>query len=727
MHEVVRLGNRLFVASSTNVSAAGGLDIFNVANPLAPYYVNGLRSPQVPSFCTAIEVSGTLVILGGGAEICIIETASVPPPVLSRTTVSGPTATRDLTVSGNLLFASMDQEGLVIIDISDPTAPVVLSNFVAQNNDEVLACAVSGSYAYLAVDSGNQGLQVLDVSDPTAPVFLGSSGYRMIDAVVDGTDLFTIEDFQNWVVRFDLGDPANPQEVDRYFTGWTANRLHVVDDRLYWTGGVVTAAGYGEIGVFDLNAFGAGPLGVLRPYGGIDVWISPPYAFLTTDGLYGSVGLNVVELLSESSAESEIRWYMPDYWAPAFIKDVCEASGVSVQLDRTYDEQDAMSYQVIRILDSTVPGEITTSASATLLPSTITTKRLDARSDLAVVTSDRGLETASLSPPAFLSYAAITDAEDVTLAGDYAYVSRSTGGIDVVDVAMPSTPVVVGSVATAGTALEVMADGGFLYATDSIEGLRIYDLSNPASPSPVATGLFSEDLDGLALADGRAYLKGASSGNFHVVEVSNPASPVIEGSTSLAVGSSRLLALPGHDRVYTLFDEWSGPGSSGALRGYEVVDVSDPSQPASLEQVYFPSVGGYSVREADAIALVQGEVFCFAGPYTFAYPLSCSGQSTAAPRIEPSGAAIVRAFPNPFSSSTQVRFDVSRAGLATLSVHDAQGRLVREISTGFRTAGRHSASWDGRDTKGNRASAGVYFLRLRTGDEVQVGRTTLLR
>ncbi|HMB69891.1 MAG TPA: FlgD immunoglobulin-like domain containing protein [bacterium] len=727
MYEVARLGNRLFVASHLTPSQTGGLDIFNVANPLAPYYVGGLRPPEVPSSgCYTIDVSGTLVILGAWSEICIVETASVPPPVLSRTPLPGSARARDLLVSGNLLFAAMDRDGLFILDISDPTAPVVLSNFVPQNNNEVYACAINGSYAYLAVDDGSQGLQILDISDPTAPALLGSSGYRMIEALVDGADLFTIEKQQNWVVRFDLSNPASPQEVDRQFAGWTANRLHVVGNRIYWTGGLIGVPGYGEIGVLDRNAFSAGPIGILRPYGGVDAWFSPPYAFLTSAGLGGGVGLNVVELLSEASVESDIRWYMPDNWAPSQVHDVCGVSGVSVQLDLTYDEQDTMFYSVIRVLDSTVPGQLMTSAS-TSLPSTVTAKRLDARSDLAVVTSDRGLETASLAPPAFLSYAAISNAEDVALAGDYAYVSRSTGGIDVVDVAMPSTPVVVGSVATAGSALEVMADGGFLYATDSIEGLRIYDLSNPASPSPVATGLFAESLDGLALADGKAYLKGASSGNFHVVDVSNPASPAIEGSASLAVGSSRLLALPGHDRVYAVFDEWSGLASRGALRGYEPVDVSDPSQPASLEQVYFPSVGGYAVAAAEAISLVQGEVVCFAGPYAYAYPLSCSAQSTGAPQAEQPGATIVRAFPNPFSSSTRIRFDVPRAGPATLSVHDTQGRLVREISTGVRSEGRHSAWWDGRDANGHRVASGVYFLRLETGGEVQFGRTTRLR
>lgn len=726
-YEIARLGNRLFVASYRTPFQEGGLDIFNVANPLAPTHVGGLRFPQLPSSNTTIQVSGTLVILGAWSEVTILETASGAPQILSRTPLPGSARSRDLLVSGNLVFAAMDRDGLFILDISDPTAPVVLSNFVAQYNDDVYACAVSGSYAYLAVDSGNRGLQVLDVSDPTAPVLLGTSGNRMIEALVDGADLFTIEKSPGEILRFDLGNPASPQEVDRQFAGWTATRLHVVGNRLYSTGGMGGAPGYGEIGVFDRNAFGAGPIGVLRPYGGVDASFSPPYAFLTSAGLGGGVGLNVVELLTETSVEPTVSWYVPDTASPTHIYEVCTVSDLIVQLDRTYVYQDTagVSYEEIRVLDTTVPGELATSA-ATDLPATVTPKRLDARSDLAVVTSDRGLETATLSPPAFLGYATITNAEDVVLIGDYAYVSRSAGGIDVVDVATPSTPVVVGNVATAGSAFEIMAEGGFLYVTDSVEGLGIYDLSNPASPTPVATGVFAEPLDGLALADGKAYLKGAGSGNFHVVDVSNPASPVIEGSASLAVGGSRILALSGHDRVYALFDE--SPGSNnGALRGFEPIDVSDPSQPLSLEQVYFPSIGGTSVRAADAIALVKGDVYCFGAAYVYVYPLSCSPQSTSSPQIERPGATIVRAFPNPFSSSTRIGFDIAREGPATLSVHDTQGRLVRRLSAGIQSAGQHAVRWDGRDARGRPVAAGVYFLRLESEGVVSVGRTALIR
>ena len=50
----------------------------------------------------------------------------------------------------------------------------------------------------------------------------------------------------------------------------------------------------------------------------------------------------------------------------------------------------------------------------------------------------------------------------------------------------------------------------------------------------------------------------------------------------------------------------------------------------------------------------------------------------------------------------------------TLVVYDAAGRALKVLDEGIREAGRHFASWDGRDSKGLLAPAGVYFVRFET-------------
>jgi hypothetical protein len=68
--------------------------------------------------------------------------------------------------------------------------------------------------------------------------------------------------------------------------------------------------------------------------------------------------------------------------------------------------------------------------------------------------------------------------------------------------------------------------------------------------------------------------------------------------------------------------------------------------------------------------------------------------------------------PNPFNPSTRIRYDVGEAGHARLTIFDLRGRLITALVDGPVEPGVHWARWDGRDARGRRVAAGVYFYRL---------------
>jgi len=73
----------------------------------------------------------------------------------------------------------MADEGLSIVDMSDPTAPVEVGylEFRGYVND----IFVSGGLAYIA--NGRSGLRIVDVSEPTTPVevcFLAACSRRSL-------------------------------------------------------------------------------------------------------------------------------------------------------------------------------------------------------------------------------------------------------------------------------------------------------------------------------------------------------------------------------------------------------------------------------------------------------------------------------------------------------------------------------------------------------------------
>ncbi len=83
--------------------------------------------------------------------------------------------------------------------------------------------------------------------------------------------------------------------------------------------------------------------------------------------------------------------------------------------------------------------------------------------------------------------------------------------------------------------------------------------------------------------------------------------------------------------------------------------------------------------------------------------------------------------PNPMQGVTTMRFRLSNASDARLTVYDASGRHVRTLVDGPMAAGSHAVQWDGRDDSGRDVGAGVYFYNLVAGSFEQSRRLQLLK
>lgn len=85
------------------------------------------------------------------------------------------------------------------------------------------------------------------------------------------------------------------------------------------------------------------------------------------------------------------------------------------------------------------------------------------------------------------------------------------------------------------------------------------------------------------------------------------------------------------------------------------------------------------------------------------------------------------AAPNPFQSSTLLRFHTDGDGPVELAIVSIDGRVVRQLWTGNAVAGEHVATWNGADENGRRLPSGPYMARLRTTAEVRSCSLILLR
>jgi len=99
---------------------------------------------------------------------------------------------------------------------------------------------------------------------------------------------------------------------------------------------------------------------------------------------------------------------------------------------------------------------------------------------------------------------------------------------------------------------------------------------------------------------------------------------------------------------------------------------------------------------------------------------TAGGQPATALRLLPN-------HPNPFNPTTEIRFDLPRAGRVDLGIFDLEGRRLRTLVAGVREAGEQSVRWDGRDDAGRELSSGVYCCRLAGAEGHRVRKLTLIR
>jgi hypothetical protein len=83
--------------------------------------------------------------------------------------------------------------------------------------------------------------------------------------------------------------------------------------------------------------------------------------------------------------------------------------------------------------------------------------------------------------------------------------------------------------------------------------------------------------------------------------------------------------------------------------------------------------------------------------------------------------------PNPFASSAAIQIRIAEdEKRVRLDIYDVRGAHVRRVADEELSRGDHSLVWDGTGDGGSLLPQGVYFYRLRLGDEEHTGRFVIL-
>jgi hypothetical protein len=124
---------------------------------------------------------------------------------------NSPSGVISTEVQGDYAYSVCWPGGLAIVNISNPSAPVLASQYTVQTNS-FTNCSMSLPYAFLWRSNGGQ---IIDVSDPSNPVLI------VQDSILSGDDGVVIGDYAyiagGWRLKIvNISDPANPVLASEY-------------------------------------------------------------------------------------------------------------------------------------------------------------------------------------------------------------------------------------------------------------------------------------------------------------------------------------------------------------------------------------------------------------------------------------------------------------------------------------------------------------------------------
>jgi hypothetical protein len=511
------------------------------------YYVGNW--PFSKTYCVDIDIARQLIFVSSGGGVNIVDVSDPTNPIIldgykirTRGNIAGQQAigwgaqylTGGLSYESNRLYIATwfnNGDALEIWDVAEPKEPFRLGTWHPEEpvDIEPRAVDVQGDYAYIA--AGYHGLRVVDVSDPANPTEVG------------------------------FCQPLPEEE------SFAMSFLKVQGDYVY-----ATVSGYDAIGfwVFDVS----------DPTNPTDVgFVHWGYLkALDVAGAYAYVG-------EDTGGSGWMRVYdISDPTNPTMITKIWAGNvkGVAVYGDYAYvtgtygTPSDAL--RIFDISDPTNP----------LYVSAVDTDKMP----MGVVTDGSCAYVAATSKGLL--------AIDVTTPSTPAIVGRSTvpyvsrGGklvgslfywtcynnLWIFDVSDPSYPVLLGWVA-APSALKVDVQGNYAYVAEKWEGMGIYDVSNPSSPVEVGRYVDddSEDFD-VAVQDNYAYLARREWGGMAIIDISNPTNPTLEGKWRIGGPNnddSRYLEVYG-SYVYNC-SWWDST--------LYVIDVSNPGHPVTAGSITF--------------------------------------------------------------------------------------------------------------------------------------------
>jgi hypothetical protein len=678
---------------------------------------------------------------------------------------------QDVSLSGDYAYLACNFEGLRIIDVSRPGSYQVVGHL---DRGQITAVAIDGQFAYLG--SSEDSLFIVDIASKTNPVVVAAISLPGYKSAIRNFDSLVYICTTSGLKVFDVSNPSEPNLVWN-FQEYEVHDASVKDNKAY------IACGYGNLRVFDISNI-ANPvlLGEIEPgeWGDVlGVSLYGNFAVLAC----GWSGIRIYDLTS-SQLVSQIDtlnfalWVkvQGDYAYLAYGYPECPLAIINISNPSTpeltsvyYPPEDIATFDVVgdkvfvadyghglRTVDisdkvnplETVPynrfgfeKKVVLSGSNAYAMSTFKLTAIDVSDPL--VPSENGY------------FESNWELCDFKIVGDIAYVlSGEQTELSAVDFSNPSEPEILDQVIPNGyhNYYRFAIYGNYLYLI-GWESTIIYDISNPSEVTEVGTYDFATN-GYTNFIFGHYLVVEIRNESLAMLDLTNPLVPELVSTFPLngmcfeiRVKDNVLYALQydkldiidisnpavwrllsekplGNDGLYNgNHCELYGNSLYLASEGYGLV-VYDITIPAS------PRLSGYYDTPGTAYGVAANNDIAIVSDFTSLGIYDCSdaqGASDGADSNLPTQISLLSNYPNPFNSSTVVRFENTAPGNVAVDIIDLLGRKVAVIANENFQPGLHSIRWDGSGLDGRAVSSGQYFVRVQSGDNSKSLPVTLLK
>ncbi|MDK9700455.1 MAG: T9SS type A sorting domain-containing protein [bacterium] len=652
-----------------------------------------------------------------GLRIVNISSLSQPSELGSISTLG---FVKAIDVVDTLAFVIEEGGCLHIIDIANPASPTLISTLDLPGTP--MAVDAVGQIAY--VSAGSAGVVIIDASDPSTPIIrshFDTPGSAWSALVVDST-LYVADSTSVRVLN-----TVNPDTlVEIAWLDQPARRLAVETSHLF----VPNMSG---LAIYSINPIDSTALVGTLPAPASGGW----WNVAASDGrvyLTNNAGLTIVNVANPASPSI---LYL--YTAAQNSTELTVANHIAF-----------LSCNGLRITDVTTPTS----------PQTYTTFNLGGydshiamgNGNVFVANRSGGMLIFSSDLQTIIGRSnAPTDARQIVVNGNYAYVQSSNSGIHVMNCTNPSAPSTA-MVYTEGnrTILDMTLSGTKLYfAIDN--GVRIIDVSAPGSPT--YGGAYRVTTPGTAVAvDGMTVYLGLQSGAVHIVNVTNAMSPTLLGTYQAApspildlqctgtdlyvlnnANSLRVLSVenPAQPQLEAQFDSLSDASGISVLDDYVLVSEKGNGIRVLLRvsDTELRTVGFYNTPGSAYRVLVDDQRVYVADSTNISLydyePSTDVDEKTSL--LLPDRTLLLHTSPNPFNATAAIDVSLPVTGHVSVNVTNIQGRTVATLFQGFSANGVKRLYWKGCDAAGCNVASGVYFVTVNSGSISASQKIVLMR